>query len=227
MIAGAMSGPQSTCWTLIRAAAGGSPHGREEFARRYAPVLRAYLAARWRGSPLLQDLDDAVQDVFVECLRPGGALERLDPSGAGGFRPFLYGIARNVALRRESRRPVADGASALDAVPDDHTSLSHVFDRAWAKTILREAARVQEERARAAGEAALRRVELLRLRFHEGLPIRDIARRWGADPAALHHEYAKAREEFRAALLDVVAFHHAGPPGAIEEECRNLLALLG
>jgi RNA polymerase sigma-70 factor (ECF subfamily) len=60
MIAAVMSGPQSTCWTLIRAAAGGSAREREEFARRYVPVLRAYLAARWRGSPLLQDLDDAV-----------------------------------------------------------------------------------------------------------------------------------------------------------------------
>jgi RNA polymerase sigma-70 factor (ECF subfamily) len=227
MIAAVMSGPQSTCWTLIRAAAGGSAQPREEFARRYAPVLRAYLAARWRGSPLLQDVDDAVQDVFVECLRPGGALARLDPSRDGGFRAFLYGVARNVALRRESRRPAPDGAAALGAIPDDHSSLSRAFDRAWAKAILREAARVQEERARALGERALRRVELLRLRFHEDVPIRDIARRWGVEAAGLHHEYATARDEFRAALLDVVAFHHAGDPGAVEEECRKLLALLG
>src|SRR5581483_5964729 len=110
----------------------------------------------------------------------------------------------------------------LDAIPDDHSSLSRVFDRAWAKAILREAARVQEERARAAGERALRRVELLRLRFHEGLPIREIARRWNVEAAGLHHEYARAREEFRAALLDVVAFHHAGGAGAVEEECRKL-----
>src|SRR5947209_17413620 len=117
-----MSDSQLTCWTLIRAASAGAVRERDEFARRYRPILRAYLAARWRGSPLLQDLDDAVQDVFVECLRPGGALERLDPSRDGGFRAFLYGVACNVALRRESRRPAPDGA-ALDAIPDDHTSL--------------------------------------------------------------------------------------------------------
>jgi DNA-directed RNA polymerase specialized sigma24 family protein len=156
---GAMSDPQATCWTLIRAAAGGAPREREEFARRYVPVLRAYLAARWRGSPLFQDLDDAVQDVFVECLRPRGALDHLDPARNGGFRAFLYGVARNVALRRESRRPREEAMhtdAPLDAVADDRSSLSHVFDRAWAKAILREAARVQEQRARAAGEAAAR-----------------------------------------------------------------------
>jgi RNA polymerase sigma-70 factor (ECF subfamily) len=101
-----------------------------------------------------------------------------------------------------------------------------VFDRAWAKAVLRAAARLQEERARAAGEGVLRRVELLRLRFHENLPIRDIARRWGVEAARLHHEYATAREEFRAALLDVVASHHTGDPASAEEECRQLLALL-
>jgi RNA polymerase sigma-70 factor (ECF subfamily) len=226
MIAAAMPDPHTTCWTLVEAAASGSPPARDEFARRYGPVLRAYLAARWRGTVLLQDLDDAVQDVFVECLRHGGALAHLDPSRPAGFHAFLYGVARNVALRREGRRPPPEAAAALDAVADEYSSPSRVFDRAWARAILREAARLQEDRARAAGERALRRVELLRLRFHEDLPIRTIAQRWGADPAWLHHEYAQAREEFRAALLDVVAFHHHGEPGAVEGECRKLLALL-
>jgi RNA polymerase sigma-70 factor (ECF subfamily) len=229
IIGGVMSEPQSTCWTLIQAAAAGAAPEREDFARRYAPVVRAYFAARWRGSPLLQDLDDAVQDVFVECLRPGGALDRLDPARGGGFRAFLYGLARNVALRRESRRPreqAANPAAPLDTLADDRSSPSHAFDRAWARAILREAARLQEDRARAEGEAALRRVELLRMRFHENMPIRDIARLWGADAAALHHEYARAREEFRAALLDVVAFHHGGDRASAVGECRELLALL-
>ncbi|MBK8268830.1 MAG: hypothetical protein IPK83_11220 [Planctomycetes bacterium] len=41
-------------------------------------------AARTRG-----DLDDAVQDVFLECFRPDGALDRLDVHRPGGFRAFL------------------------------------------------------------------------------------------------------------------------------------------
>jgi RNA polymerase sigma-70 factor (ECF subfamily) len=89
-----------------------------------------------------------------------------------------------------------------------------------------EAARLQRERAAQRGPEALRRVELLRLRFEENLPIRTIAVRWGVDPTAVHHAYALARKEFRAALLDVVAFHHPGGPEALEQEAAGLLKAL-
>jgi RNA polymerase sigma-70 factor (ECF subfamily) len=60
------------------------------------------------------------------------------------------------------------------------------------------------------------------------MPIRDIAGRWGEDAARLHHEYAAAREEFRAALRAVVAFHHPGAtPAETDRACAELLALLG
>src|SRR6516165_9431539 len=35
-----------------------------------------------------------------------------------------------------------------------------------------------------------------------------LAARWQIEAASLHHEYAKARQEFNAALVVVVAFHH-------------------
>ena len=63
-----------TCWSVIRAAAGGADAERDEFARRYAGLLRAYFAARWRSGPRAQDAEDAVQEAFVECLKPGGVL---------------------------------------------------------------------------------------------------------------------------------------------------------
>jgi RNA polymerase sigma-70 factor (ECF subfamily) len=224
-----MASPESTCWTVIHAAAAGSAGDREEFARRYLSVVRAYLADRWRAAPHLRDLEDAVQEVFVECFKPAGALDRADHGR--GFRPFLYGVVRHVALRMETdrgRRRVGQtpGEMDLDAVPASEASLSRTFDQAWARALLREAADRMEQRARPAGEAAGRRVELLRLRFHEGLPIRAIAARWQIDPAVLHHEYARARTEFKAALLEVVAFHHPGSEADVEQECANLVALL-
>lgn len=75
------------------------------------------------------------------------------------------------------------------------------------------------------GEAGRRRLELLRLRFGEGLPIREIAARWQMDPALLHAEYRKAREEFKQALREEVAFHHPGTPLGIERECETLLGM--
>jgi RNA polymerase sigma factor (sigma-70 family) len=225
-----MSSPQSTCWTVIEAAAAGSPEDRAQFVRRYAPIVKAYLGARWRQSACAGELDDAVQDVFVDCFKPDGVLLRADPSRAGGFRPFLYGVVRLVALRVETRR-ARDRHQQFseemnpEEVPADEDSLAQAFDRAWAKALVREAAQLQEEQARASGPDALRRVELLRLRFQEGLPIREIAGRWQMDPAALHHDYARARQEFKTALAAVMAFHHPGSQAEIEQECANLLAL--
>jgi RNA polymerase sigma factor (sigma-70 family) len=226
-----MPSAESTCWTVLREAAAGVGAARDEFAAFYAPLVRAYLAARWRSSPRLQDLDDAVQEVFVECLRAGGALDKADADRPGGFRAFLYGVVRHVAQRFEQRaarrreQPAAE--SAFRGVADD-ASLSAAFDRAWAVALMRQAAARQSARAEAGGHAARRRVELLHLRFHDGLPIREIARRWDTDAAALHHEYARARREFKDALLDVLAHYHPRATAAeLEQECTEILEALG
>ena len=45
---------------------------------------------------------------------------------------------------------------------------------------------------------------LLRLRFEEGLPIREIARRWDSDAARVHKHYARAREAYRRSGLSLI-----------------------
>ena len=220
-----------TCWTVIRSAAGGAAAERAEFAKRYGAPLAAYFAARWRGGVLAQECDDAMQEVFLECFRDGGALARASPE-RGPFQPFLYGVARNVARRFEERAAArrADRAKQsveLDALPVDEPTLSRAFDRAFAQALLREAAALQESRAKKEGGAALRRVELLQRRFGDDLAIRDLAREWGVDAAALHHEFATARREFLAALKDVVAFHEPGATaGDIMRRCEELARLI-
>jgi RNA polymerase sigma factor (sigma-70 family) len=219
-----MAEPETTCWTVILAAAAGSAADREELARRYLGTVRAYLSTRWRGSSLDNDIDDATQEVFIECFRQGGAMEAVGAGRVPNFRPFLYGVIRNVARRYESRpaRPTAP----LQEIPSDDASQSQLFDRTWAEAIMVEATRLQAERAAEAGPEAVRRVELLRLRFEENRPIRAIAELWGIDAARLHHAYALARQEFRAALLAVVAFHQPGTPVEIEQEAACLLKAL-
>jgi RNA polymerase sigma-70 factor (ECF subfamily) len=214
---------------MIRDAAKGDGVAREEFARRYQPVIRAYLSARWRNGAPRDDMDDAVQEVFLDCFREHGALERADPE-AGDFRGFLYGIVRNVARRFEERRAIRreqqPASDFFGGIRDADDPLSAVFDRAWARALLTEAWETLALRARSSGDAAARRLELLRLRFQEEMPIRDIAEAWGADPAHLHHDYARARDEFRSALREVVGRYHPGGPEAAAAECVRLLDCL-
>jgi len=214
---------ESTCWTVIRAAAAGRSAEREELARRYKDVVRAYLAARWRSSNLRSEIDDAVQEVFVECFRQGGMLDAVGAGRVPSFRAFLYGVVRNIARRFEAR-PVRTSSPIADLESEDN--LSRLFDRTWAQAIMAESAQLQSRRARELGPEAERRVDLLRLRFEESLPIRTIAERWRVDTAQLHHDYAQARKEFRAALLEIVAFHCPGTPAEVEQEATGLLKSL-
>ncbi len=223
--------PENTCWTLIEAAADGNAGERDAFARRYLGPVEAYLGARWSGNRLLQERDDAVQEVFFEFFRDGGVLKRTARGAPGGFRALLYGVARNVARRVETRRTnskerqlgtVAD----LDAIVGDEATLSGAFDREWAISLMRQAFETQTRHAKLEGERALKRVELLQLRFQDGLPIRKIAERWQIEAATVHEEYRRARAEFKKSLFEVVSYHHPDTPHEAEKECTHLLALL-
>jgi RNA polymerase sigma-70 factor (ECF subfamily) len=221
----------ATCWTLIENAALGDSTARAEFSGRYLPVVRAYLSARWRNRLSSDEFEDAIQDVFVECLREGGVLESLSTIHGGGFRRYLFGTVRNMALRIEAARarrldsPDSQSIRA-ETIQDSEETLSRVFDRAWAESILREAAERQAIRARERGAEHVRRVEILKELFHEGRTLAELARMWQVDANVLHREYTRARNEFEQALKEVTAFHHPDSPAAALRECRELVNLL-
>jgi RNA polymerase sigma-70 factor (ECF subfamily) len=224
----AVESSESTVWTVIRGAAQGDTAQRDEFVRRYEPLVRAYLLRRWGGSGLADELDDVVQEIFVDCFKGDGLLSRAEDDRPGGFRAFFLGMVRNHARRCEQAAKKKGVASLPDPdhLQSQEDSFTREFDRDWARNLMKEAAALQTERARAAGPEAVRRVEILRLRFQEDLPIRKLARLWDTEPEKLHREYAKARKEFRAALLEVIAFHHPGTPAERERESLRLLTLL-
>jgi RNA polymerase sigma factor (sigma-70 family) len=231
MIVSLMTPTEHTCWTVVRGAAAGNREDRELFVQRYAPVVRTYLEARWNGSPLESSTDDGVQEVFLECFKEGGVLERLDEISQGSFRQFLYGVVRNVALRIEAKRARSRENQApedfdFDSIKRREATLSKIFDRAWAQALLDEAVANLLDLAESKGEGARKRVELLHLRFYDGLPIREIARRWQVDAEALHNEYQRARREFKAALLEVITFHSPASPEDAEKEFEEIIAIL-
>ena len=148
-----------------------------------------------------------MQEVFVECFRAAGTGRRLNRrTRADSGNSYGCDAERRTPSRARHvrRRLVADFDP--DALPGDDESLSLAFDRAWARALLGEAARLQAQRAAAVSSAALQRVELLRLRFQAGMPPRDIARLWKVDAAEVYREYDTARDEFRDCLRAVTAW---------------------
>lgn len=219
-------GSAETCWTLVRRAAAGDASSRSRFGRTYLPLVRGFLVARWRGTSLASDVEDAVQDVFVECFRDDGALAHAD-SDKGSFRGFLYGIVRHVALRVEGRARHAqqEGTRMSPEIAADEPTVAELFDREWAQALMREAADLMRQNA--GDDGARLRVELLRLRFGADLPVREIAARWSMELSAVHRAYARAREEFRHCLRQVVAFNAVRTEAELDDECRRLFELLG
>jgi RNA polymerase sigma-70 factor (ECF subfamily) len=218
-----------TSWMLIQGASEGEQQAREEFARRYAPVTRAYLTSRWRRSPLKREIEDAIQEVFLECFKEGGVLGRADGEREGGFRAFFFGMVRNVALKFEERgnRPSrATFPSTFDMneiEADEDESCAEVFDRAWARSLLKDAAARMAAKARSMDDAAVKRVELLRLRFQEALPIREIAQSWKVNPTFVHRQYARARKEFEASLMEVLAQEHPDTQERVNQLLDDLM----
>ena len=94
------SASDETTWSVIARAAAGDTAARSTFARSYLAVVRSFLDARWSSTPLESEVDDAVQQVFIECLREDGVLARADPE-RGDLRGLLFGVASNVARRFE------------------------------------------------------------------------------------------------------------------------------
>lgn len=223
-----MSDPESTCWTMIQAAGRGEQAEIDAFIHRYGPVVRAYLKTRWMGRPAEEFVEDASQEVFLQCFREGGVLERATPETLRSFRAFLLGVTRNIALGFEARkfpRQEKQPDTGFDPVDpkaaDERPSIA--FERAWAESLVRDAAVRQAERAEILGKDARRRHALLELRFHEGLSIREIARRWNEQPRRVHKQYEKARAEFEDALKDVISFHCPGEPEAAARELARLM----
>jgi RNA polymerase sigma factor (sigma-70 family) len=224
-----LSSTDRTSWTLIHDAANSDQEARTEFVERYLPVVRTYFGARWKGKPYIGDLEDAVQEVFLQCFQEGGALGRVDPE-RGSFSGFLYGVARRVAQAFETRKAKqlnrqGPGSFHPELMSIDETSLSHVFDRAWAMSVIHEAGDLNRARGAEEGGDRLQRVELLRLVFHEGKRIREIAATWNEEAKRVHWAYARARKDFLNAMCEVL-MQRGYAKETIEAECKRVFTLL-
>ncbi|MCB9872478.1 MAG: sigma-70 family RNA polymerase sigma factor, partial [Planctomycetes bacterium] len=211
---------------MIRRAIGGDEQARDEFARIHYALVHAFLRRRWQGTTAMNGLDDAVQDVFLDCLRPDGALSRVDFARLHSIRAFLLGITVRVARRHERRRasrrqhqrPMADPNAVVESRP----SVAQQLDRVWARALVQRALARLDHLAEV-DPRRQRRVALLRLRYIEDIPLRELAEVWSVDPAWLHHEHSTARRELSGALRTVLAGVLRVRHEDLELECARLL----
>jgi RNA polymerase sigma factor (sigma-70 family) len=227
----------TTSWTLIRQAVQGRPEARDRFARLYEPVVQAFLrrslfrlGAAVRG--LSHELDNVSQDVFLECFKPHGALERLDRGRCSRFRAYLFGVVANVTRRnrarwsRQQREHLADGPTLESRAIQDSTA-SRTRECAEARQLLAEAVQCQADRAGRQGPEAVKRIELLQLCFNHGLTLFQIARRWQTNVQEVRREYKLATQEFKEALREALARRYRESPEATGQAFRELLETLG
>ncbi|HMS16803.1 MAG TPA: hypothetical protein PKA37_08170 [Planctomycetota bacterium] len=219
-----MKARDSTCWTLVRGAASGDPESLESFSHFYGPVIRTYLSARWRCSLEHEDVGDGAREIFLQCLKPGGALSRVDDQQPGGFRGYLYGITRNVALSLDARRMRARHEGLPPSLESDDPTLSAVFDRAFAAAITREARELFQVRAQRSPNAYLR-YRALELTYERGARAEEVGRELGLAGTAVYALVSRARKEFRATLLQVMASYHPEDTRAeLERRCTELFS---
>ncbi len=231
IVDGMASPVDSTSWSLVLGAAAAVPADREEFGRRYGPVIAGYFAARWRLPVGHERVDDARQEVLLRCFSPGGPLERVDPARSGGFRAYLRGVVGRVAselerkmsrrARREARGFEPDDVAALQSTP------SEAFDRGWAEMVTDQAWAVMADKARGHPWAELR-LRVLGMRYADGLAPREIAA--AIDELGVRQVrrmVATGRHHFRTAMMHVLSGYHPDLSSVqLEQKCRELIDLL-
>ena len=213
-------------WALVVAAADEDRVALAEFARRYDQFVRRVLAKRWLSSPCRRYFDDAVNAVFVECIKPYGVIQKAQSSKGVSFRSLLYRVVCHVAARFErdhvrDARVVCDSANLAELTESDHNLLEQLTREEVSDAIRRSLAMMTESE----DDATRRRGELLRQHTCEDLKIIHLA---SGDPQvaeALHREHSKAKKEFTQILFSVIQVNYDTDPDDLRVIINELFSV--
>ena len=114
----------TTSTTLLRDVASDSQHARwTEFAKRYRPMMEAYLRERFPSV----EADDVIQETLIAVCAALPSY-RYAPDEKGHFHNYLTGILRNKALRQlgANRRLAEIAEKVREGVPSDGRARSAV-----------------------------------------------------------------------------------------------------
>lgn len=201
-----------TSWQLVGLAGANGDDARREFALRYECFARRVLAKRWRGTSFAMFFDDAVQEVFVECFKSHGVIEKADPTRNSSFRSLLFQVIIHVASRFEhsgrNHRTLHIGQDLTEFLQVDDQSGYESVTREEVNELVREALR---RMANHENDDIRRWATLLDRHACHDETIISMASHDTEVAAKLHREYAKAKKECRATLVDVVASEYRVP----------------
>jgi RNA polymerase sigma-70 factor (ECF subfamily) len=203
--------PLTTAWlgvdALAEAAKGGDREAVGELYRRI--VSRARRTAAARCDP--PDVDDAVSDGFIRAL---ASFEQLrDPAAVERWIMRCISRAAIDLSRRRARLRPCGAAPDLDlervaSSPSAADGALAAIDRLLVR--------------RAVAELPERHRHLLRLRFHDGLSVREIAARSGTPEGTLRRRSMEAARLLEQTLLRSLLTPASGPCAPITELlCRG------
>ncbi len=199
---GSRAGDPPGTEALVAACRRGEPQAQAELYRAYRSQILGHLY-RLLGGP--HDLEDALQDTFVEAFR-----SIVKFRGEAKLSTWLHGIAVHIALRRLRSR----GRQPREAAVDESALAA---DALQARTV---EARRQVERVFAILEhlPPKKRVVFV-LHEIDGLPLTEIATMLGAPQITVRTRLHYARREFFRRVADDPAFDGYDIPavGAVAE----------
>ena len=168
---------------LAALAARGDEQAFTRLYQRYHPQIHGFFARRLKPG---EDVDELQARVFLRMI------EKLSTFNAdrGGFRPWLFAIARNMLTdhRRTTKQP-ANGSTA--SLASHATAL---------EDLLRQEQRDQVQSLIAAYSPQTQ--EILCLRFGDGLGHREIAQVMGLTTAAVKQRVSRAVRDLRSRVAD-------------------------
>ncbi len=214
-----------TSWNLVSLAGTDVDLARREFALRYEKFVRRVLAKRWLGTIFCNDFDDAIQEVFIECFKPGGVIERADSRRGNSFRTLLFQVASHVAARfeRSHRRWQSQGMDEdlLNEMATTHASGYDVVTQEEVSDLVREALRRMihhhDPDVRSRGQ-------LLDRHICQNEKIIAMAGGDSGVAERLHREHRKAKKEWKSFLVEVVQSEYRVPEHEAQLIVLNLLS---
>jgi RNA polymerase sigma-70 factor (ECF subfamily) len=174
--------------------------GACEFFHDLYVRLYRFVFVRTNARP--DDVEELVQDSLLHAWR-----SRSSFSGAARAATWVFSIARHKIAdywRRRKNEPGADAAGVREAL--DRIDVAPIPDA------LLDQAETRRQVADALDQLPTPYAEALRLRYLEGLPVPDIARRLSESPSAVESRLTRAREAFRQHLTSQEVIH--GEPRA-------------